>query len=85
MQLEGGSRVEAPAALGAEERFLPGVDALVNLYVALIDEPLAAVGTRVSLLLHVGFHVVFQLLLFAELNAAAAAEEKLRRAVLDSV
>lgn len=45
MQLERGSRVEAPAALGAEERFLPGVDALVNLYVALIDEPLATVGT----------------------------------------
>lgn len=77
MQLERGSSVETSAALGAEERFLPSMDALVNLYVALIDEPLATVRTRVGLLLDVGFHMFFQLFFFIELNAAAAAEEKL--------
>lgn len=45
MQLERGSRVKTSAALGAEEWFLPSVDALVDLYVALIDEPLATVRT----------------------------------------
>lgn len=69
--------METSAALGAEERFLPSMDALVNLYVALIDEPLATVGTRVGLLLNVGFHVLFQLFFFVELNATAAAEQKL--------
>lgn len=76
MQLEGGCCVEASAALGAEERFLPGVNALVNLYVALVDELLPAVGTRVALLFDVGFHVLFQLLFVSELNTAAAAEEE---------
>lgn len=59
MQLERGGQVETSAALGAEERFLPSMDPLVNLYVAFIDEPLATVGTRVGLLLHVGFHMFF--------------------------
>lgn len=85
VQLQGGSRVETSAALGAEERFLPGVYALVNLYVALVDEPLAAVRTRVGFLLDVGFHVLLQLFFLIELNATAAAEEKLRRAVLGRV
>lgn len=85
MQLKRGSCVETSAALGAEERFLPSMDALVNLYVALIDEPLATVGTRVGLLLYVGFHVFFQLFFFIELNTTAAAEEKLGCAVLDCV
>lgn len=75
--------METSAALGAQERFLASVDALVNLDVALIDEPLAAVGTRVGLLLDVGFHVFLQLFLLTELYAAAAAEEELRCAVLD--
>lgn len=82
MQLERGRRVEASAALGAEERFLPGVNALVNLYVALIDELLPTVGTRVALLFDVGFHVLFQLLFVSELNAAAAAEDERRGAAL---
>lgn len=77
VQLERGSRVETTAALRAEERFLPGMYTLVDLYVALVDELLAAVGTRVGLRLDVRFHVLFQLCLFAELNATAAAEEKL--------
>lgn len=77
MQLERGSRVETSAALGAEERFLPSMDALVNLYVTFIDELLATVRTRVGLLLDVAFHMFFQLFFFTELNAAAAAEEKL--------
>lgn len=76
MQLEGGCRVEASATLGAEERFLPGVNALVNLYVAFVDELLPTVGTRVALLFDVGFHVIFQLLLVRELNCAAAAEDE---------
>lgn len=45
VQLERGRRMEASAALEAEEGFLPRVDALVNLDVLLIDELLAAVGT----------------------------------------
>lgn len=77
--------METPAALRAEERPLPRVDALVDLYVALVDEPLAAVGTRVGLLLDVGLHVLLQLLLFAKLNTTAAAEEKLRRDVFGGV
>lgn len=76
MQLEGGCCVEASAALGAEEGFLPGVNALVNLYVALIDKLLPTVGTRVALLFDVGFHMLFQLLFVSELNAAAAAEDE---------
>lgn len=82
VQLERGRRVEASAALGAEERFLPGVNALVNLYVALIDELLPTVGTRVALLFDVGFHVLLQLLFVSELSAAAAAEDKRRGAAL---
>lgn len=70
--------MEASATLGAEEGFLAGVDALMDLYVALIDELLATVGTRVGLLLDVRFHVFFQLFRFAELKATAAAEEKTR-------
>lgn len=82
MQLERGRRVEASAALGAEEGFLPGVNALVNLYVALIDELLPTVGTGVALLFDVAFHVLFQLLFVSELHAAAAAEDERRRAAL---
>lgn len=78
MQLEGGSSVEASATLGAEERFFPSVDALVNLDVALIDEPLATVRTWIALLLYMSFHMFFQLFFLTELNAAATAEEKLR-------
>ena len=77
MQLERGSRVESSAALGAQERLLPCVDALVDLYVAFVDEPLATVGTRVALLLDVGFHMFFQLFFVVELDATAAAEEEL--------
>lgn len=76
VQLEGGRRVEASAALGAEEGFLPGVNALVNLDVALVDELLSTVGTRVALLFDVGFHVLFQLVFVSELNTAAAAEDE---------
>lgn len=76
VQLEGGCSVEASAALGAEERFLPGVNALVNLYVALVDKLLPTVGTRVALLFDVCFHVLFQLPFVSELNTAAAAEDE---------
>lgn len=69
--------MESPATLGAEERPLPSMDALVDLYVALIDELLATVGTRVGLLLGVSFHVFFQLFFFIKLNTTSAAEEKL--------
>lgn len=77
MEFEGGSSVETSAAKRAEEGPLARMDALVNLYVALVDEPFAAVRAWVSLLLHVGFHMFLQLLLDVELNAAAAAEEEL--------
>lgn len=80
VQLEGGRCVEAPAALGAEEGFLPGVNALVNLDVALVDELLPAVGTRVALLLDVGFHMLVQLLFVGQLDTAAAAEDERRGA-----
>lgn len=53
VQFEGGGRVEGAAALRAEEGLLTSVDALVDLDVALVDEPLATVGTRVALLLDV--------------------------------
>lgn len=82
VQFEGGGGVEGPAALRAQEGLLARVDALVDLDVALVDEPLAAVGTRVALLLHVRLHVFLQLLFGAELDVAAAAEEQLRRAAL---
>lgn len=77
--------METSAAVGAEERFLPSVDALVNLDVALVDELLSAVGTGVGLGLDVCFHMLFQLFFLTELNATAAAEEKRRRAVVDCV
>lgn len=76
MQLEGGCCVESSAALGAKERLLPGVNALVNLYVALVDELLPTVRARVALFFHVGFHVLFQLLFVIELNTAAATEDE---------
>ena len=68
--------MEASAALGAQERFLTSMDALVDLYVAFIDEPLATVRTRVGLFLDMGFHVFLHLFFLIELNTTAAAEEK---------
>lgn len=75
--------MESFAALRAEERFLPSMNALMDLNVALVNELLATVGTGVGLLLDVGLHVFFQLFFFTKLNATAAAEEKRWCAGLD--
>lgn len=75
MQFERGRRVETSATLGAQERLLACVDALVDLYVALIDEPFAAVRAGIGPLFEVGFHVFFQFFLLLELNATTTAEE----------
>lgn len=77
MQFERRSCVEASATLGAQERFLTSMNALVYLYVALIDKPLATVRTRVGLFLDMGFHVFVHLFFLIKLNTTAAAEEKL--------
>lgn len=77
--------MEAPATLGAEVRSLSGVNAPVDVYVALIDEPLAAVGAGEALLLDVGLHVFVQLLLVFELNVTAVADEVVGGVVLSCV
>lgn len=69
--------MEPFTTLEAEERLFPCMDALVNLYVTLIDEPLATVRAGEGLFFNVAFHVLFQLLFVLELNATAATEMEL--------
>ena len=73
VQLEGRSRVVSFTTMGAKERLLPGMGALVYLHVTLCDKPLTAVRAGVGFLFDVAFRVLLQLLLFTELNSTVTA------------